>query len=652
MKSYKELREVIDKKDRGLREKVMSLTEAIGLIQDGDHVASGGCHYSRTPMAAVWEIIRQKKKDLIYSRSITSTEGDLLLVAGATQHVITSWFSPGVTWGVSRVMRHYTREEAGRLRGVEPHVARAALSGRRHGHSLHPGQVHDGLGPVPRLPEFKEMDCPYTGEKLALVPALNPDVAILHTQRCDPYGNVQSDGLPFMDQDIAMAADKVIVTTERIISNDQVRREPGPDQNSLLLRGCRGGSSLRLPAPRVLRRLRAGLREHGCLCQADDGQRARGSPGVPGQVRLRAGDLERLSGDDGVQEHPAGDRSRGGGSTMTKPELQYRRTGRHYERPLPRGREDRLRGSRHAADLLHSGAEDARPAPDHPFRRRGHRTARGGRQNAALDQRAAGARRANMLLSITDVLLLQQRGYVDYGFLGGAQIDQYGNLNSSFIGDPDNPKVRLPGTGGANDIASLASKILVAMHHEKKALCQEGGLHHHPRIPARAATAAKKAGLIVGGIYKVITHLGIFGFDEKTRRMRLETLHPGVTVEEVKERTGFEMLIPEKIRLHQAPHGPRSCGVSGSSIRINGIRSRGKGKKTDGVKGSFNSGPDYGLFGIFEFLINAEILFESYGLREEFFFLKRRMNVHSPWQDFAPYPTCSISISPFTKGKV
>ncbi|MGD9034688.1 MAG: CoA-transferase, partial [Desulfobacteraceae bacterium] len=107
VKPYKELREVIDKKDRGLRDKVMSLEEAVGLIKDGDHVAAGGCHYSKTPMAAIWEIIRQKKKDLVYSRSITSTEGDLLLVAGVTRHVVTSWFSPGVTWGVSKVMRHY-----------------------------------------------------------------------------------------------------------------------------------------------------------------------------------------------------------------------------------------------------------------------------------------------------------------------------------------------------------------------------------------------------------------------------------------------------------------------------------------------------------------------------------------------------------------
>ena len=66
-------------------------------------------------------------------------------------------------------------------------------------------------------------------------------------------------------------------------------------------------------------------------------------------------------------------------------------------------------------------------------------------------------RRANMVLSSTDVLLLLQRGYVDVGFMGGAQIDEHGNLNSSFIGDPARPTTRLPGTGGGNDIASSRS---------------------------------------------------------------------------------------------------------------------------------------------------------------------------------------------------
>ena len=225
-KPYAELREAIEKKDRGLREKVMTLTEAVKLIRDGDHVASGGCHYSRTPMAAIWEVIRQKKKDLTYSRSITSTEGDLLLVSGAVKHIITSWFSPGVTWGVSRVMRHYV--ENGLAVFEEWSHMTLGLRYRAGGMGVPfiPARSLMGSDLALRLPDLKFMDCPYTGEKLALVPALNPDVAILHTQRCDPYGNVQSYGLPFMDQDIALAAQKVIITTERIISNEKVRRAP------------------------------------------------------------------------------------------------------------------------------------------------------------------------------------------------------------------------------------------------------------------------------------------------------------------------------------------------------------------------------------------------------------------------------------------
>jgi glutaconate CoA-transferase subunit B len=162
------------------------------------------------------------------------------------------------------------------------------------------------------------------------------------------------------------------------------------------------------------------------------------------------------------------------------------------------------------------------------------------------------ARRGNMLLSITDVLLLQQRGYVDYGFLGGAQIDQYGNLNSSFIGDPDHPKVRLPGTGGANDIASLASKILVSMHHEKKRFVEKVDFITTPGY-LQGGDSRAKAGLPVGGVYKVITHLGVFDFDEETKKMRVEALHPGASLDEVKERTGFELVVPDDIPNTEPP---------------------------------------------------------------------------------------------------
>jgi glutaconate CoA-transferase subunit A len=77
----------------------------------------------------------------------------------------------------------------------------------------------------------EKLKCPFTGEQLILVPALNPNVAIIHVQRCDRFGNCQIDGLPFMDPELALAADKVIITTERIVSNEQIRR--APDQTKI-----------------------------------------------------------------------------------------------------------------------------------------------------------------------------------------------------------------------------------------------------------------------------------------------------------------------------------------------------------------------------------------------------------------------------------
>jgi glutaconate CoA-transferase, subunit B len=160
-------------------------------------------------------------------------------------------------------------------------------------------------------------------------------------------------------------------------------------------------------------------------------------------------------------------------------------------------------------------------------------------------------RRANMLLPITDVLLLLQRGYVDVGFMGGAQIDRYGNLNSSFIGDPDRPRTRLPGTGGGNDIASLANMI-VAMKHEKRRFVEKVDFITSPGFIEGGETRAAR-GLPAGGMFKVVTHLAILGFDERTKAMRVDALHPGVTAEEVQDNTGFDLVIPEALPTTEPP---------------------------------------------------------------------------------------------------
>ena len=150
-------------------------------------------------------------------------------------------------------------------------------------------------------------------------------------------------------------------------------------------------------------------------------------------------------------------------------------------------------------------------------------------------------RRANMVLGSTDVLLLLQRGYVDIGFMGGAQIDQFGNLNSSFIGDPRRPTSRLPGTGGGNDIASL-TQMIVAMRHEKRRFVKAVDFVTSPGF-LTGDNSRHDAGLIAGGMYRVVTDLSMLGFDEGSKRMKLLALHPGVTVEQVQQNTGFDLLV-------------------------------------------------------------------------------------------------------------
>src|ERR1700691_579138 len=115
VKSYADLRRETAARDRGLREKVMSLEEAASLVNDGDHVGIGGCTMSRTPIAMIWALVRAKKKELTVSRSIISTDGDIFYASGISRHIITSWFSQGIVWGVSKVMRHYTENNLARF---------------------------------------------------------------------------------------------------------------------------------------------------------------------------------------------------------------------------------------------------------------------------------------------------------------------------------------------------------------------------------------------------------------------------------------------------------------------------------------------------------------------------------------------------------
>ena len=150
--------------------------------------------------------------------------------------------------------------------------------------------------------------------------------------------------------------------------------------------------------------------------------------------------------------------------------------------------------------------------------------------------------RGLMATSMNDILDACQRGMVDYTFLGGAQIDAYGNLNSTVIGDYHKPKVRFPGSGGANDFASFCWRMLVMTAQDSRRFVEKLDFLTTPGY-LTGPGAREAAGLPKDtGPYKVITNLAVLGFDDETKRMRLESLHPGVTPDHVRENTGFELL--------------------------------------------------------------------------------------------------------------
>src|SRR5213593_4598091 len=149
--------------------------------------------------------------------------------------------------------------------------------------------------------------------------------------------------------------------------------------------------------------------------------------------------------------------------------------------------------------------------------------------------------RAVMATSMADVMETCQRGMIDYTFLGGAQIDAYGNLNSTMIGnDYAVPKVRLPGSGGANDLASLCWRILVVTSHDRRRFVEKLDFLTTPGY-LTGPGAREAAGLPPGtGPYRVITDLAVLGYHEETKRMEVLSLHPGVELAQVRAATAFE----------------------------------------------------------------------------------------------------------------
>src|SRR5438067_1273559 len=162
--------------------------------------------------------------------------------------------------------------------------------------------------------------------------------------------------------------------------------------------------------------------------------------------------------------------------------------------------------------------------------------------------------RGLMATSMAEIMQFCQRGMIDYTFLGGAQIDCYGNLNSTMIGTSyERPKVRLPGSGGACDMASFCWRTLVVTKHDLRRFAAKLDFLTTPGY-LTGPGAREAAGLPPDtGPFRVVTDLAVLGYHPQNKRMQVRSLHPGATLDQVRQATGVQLEVVDRLDETPAP---------------------------------------------------------------------------------------------------
>lgn len=216
-----------ENKTRALVDKRMELKDAIKkFVHDGDYLAIGGFGHIRIPMASIYEIVRQRIKDLSVAGHTAVQDLDILMAGGCVKNVDIAYVVGFELRGLSGIQRKLF--ESGEVKKTD--YTNGAMSYRlragAQGVPFIPVKVMLGTDTMENSPG-KVIKCPFTGEKVLLLPSLNPDVLIMHAHRADIFGNVQIDGHIVKDDLQARASKRVIVTVEEIVSDDLIRSDPG-----------------------------------------------------------------------------------------------------------------------------------------------------------------------------------------------------------------------------------------------------------------------------------------------------------------------------------------------------------------------------------------------------------------------------------------
>jgi acyl CoA:acetate/3-ketoacid CoA transferase alpha subunit/acyl CoA:acetate/3-ketoacid CoA transferase beta subunit len=539
---------------------IRSLHDAVAeLIHDGDTVALEGFTHL-IPFAAAHEIIRQGRTDLTLARMTPDVVYDQLIGAGVARKLVFSWGgNPGV--GSLHRFRDAVENSWPAPLEIDEHSHAGMANRYAAGASKLPFAVLRGYrgSDIPRrTPTVSTVVCPFTGEELAAVAALNPDVTVIHAQQADPAGNVQLWGLAGVQKEAALAARRVLVTVEEIVPVLEPR--PGSvvlpswvvDAVAVVPGGAHpsyaAGYSVRDNAfyqawDGIARDREAFGRwlaqsVHGASRAPDE----RGSAPAPQAAAPEAAPAPAAPATPATAPNTTTD-----APDCTRDELMEVNAARA------------LAGARTCfvgIGLPSTAANLARRTVNKDL-------------VLVYESGTIGSKPTRLPLSIGDGELADtadavvsvpemfnywlQGGRIDVGFLGAAQVDRFANINTTVVRrGPGKPEGRLPGAGGAPEIAANCGQVLMVLRHSRRnfvtTLDFVTTLGHGGGPKDRAALGMPGAGPTA-----VITDLGVLRPDPVTAELHLTELHPGVTVEQVRDATGWDLKQAARIGVTAPP---------------------------------------------------------------------------------------------------
>jgi acyl CoA:acetate/3-ketoacid CoA transferase beta subunit len=459
---------------------ILPLGDAVAeLVHDGDSVALEGFTHL-IPFAAGHELLRQRRRDLELIRMTPDLLYDQLIGIGAARKLV---FSYGGNPGVGSLHRFRDAIEHGWPHPIEIEEHSHAGMANRYaaGAAKLPFAVLRGyLGTdLAARTRVEAITCPFTGERLTAVPALNPDVAIVHAQ--DELSRDQEGGRRGPRRFAAVLQPRDHRARQRLLSV-LGRAQPGPG------------------------------RIHG----VDEGQRARRQEGGRRVSGATPGELQTVV---------AARRLRGATTAFIG-----------VGRPSTAAILARMVHNPELVLIYESGTIGAKPF---------HIPLSIGDGELAQT--------ADFIVSVPEMFNYWiGAGRVDVAFLGAAQVDRYANLNSTVIGDYEHPTARLPGAGGAPEIAASCGEVIVVAPHNKRTFVQR--LDFCTTVGhGDGAGARERLGFLGAGPTAVITDLGVLEPDTRTKELVLTQVHAGIDPQQVRESTGWKLAVADDVHQTEPP---------------------------------------------------------------------------------------------------